>query len=90
MYLIRNVDVIYMYLQLFPKVQLPFRKNEQADGDCGPVWTGEVRSCEKGHSEPLKQLPERKNLRMVNEKDKEDDRKVKIEFKSKIKSNVYD
>ena len=72
MYLIRDGDVIYVYLQLFPKVQLPFRKNEQAVGDCGPVWTGEVGSCEKRHSEPLRQFPERKNLRMVNEKDKED------------------
>ena len=52
-----------MYLQLSPKVQLPFRKKVQAVNDCGPAgWEEEAGSCEKAHSEPLKQLPERKNL----------------------------
>ena len=58
-----------MYLQLLPKVQFPLRKNEQTDEDCGPVGTVEAGSCEKGHSGPLRQLPERKNLRIVEEKD---------------------
>ena len=74
-YLIRGIEnqpKLATYLQLFPKVQFPFRKNEQAVGDCGLVWTVDAGSCEKEHSEPLKQLPERKNLRTVKEKDSED------------------
>ena len=44
-------------------MQLPFRKKVQAVDDCGPAgWEEAVGSCEKAHSEPLKQLPVRKNL----------------------------
>ena len=38
----------------------------------------EAGSCEKGHSGPLRQLPERKNLRIVKEID---DRDEKVKFK---------
>ena len=68
-----------MYLQLLPKVQFPLRKNEQVDEDCGPVGTVEAGSCEKGHSGPLRQLPERKNLRIVKGKD-ETHKKVNSKF----------
>ena len=64
------MEISPKYLQLLPNVQLPFKKNEQAVGESGPVWTAETGSCEKGHSEPLRQLPERKNLRIASEKDK--------------------
>ena len=39
----------------------------------------EAGSCEKGHSGPLRQLPERKNLRIVKEKD-ETHKKVNSKF----------
>ena len=76
-----------MYLQLLPKVQFPLRKNEQADEDCGPVGTVEAGSCEKGHSAPLRQLPERKNLRIIKEIDDRDE-KVKFKFRT-FGRNVY-
>ena len=76
------VDVIFqfMYLQLLPKVQFPLRKNEQTDEDCGPVGTVEAGSCEKGHSGPLRQLPERKNLRIVTGKDETHKKKLILNF----------